>query len=250
MPVRQRGANLAMPGLHGQGWWRRWRPSWAVRWHASRYKLNFDLHRAGGLWLWPLLLVFAWSSVSFNLPQVYVPVMNQFGADDPREAYFAGMLSKPRRDPALTFEQGLERGKALASQEAGKVGLTMRTSGETYLWHAPDIGAYIYGFTTSADISKHGAGTSVAFDSNSGVLRYVQIPTGANGANTFGNWLVALHTAHVWGLPWRIAVSMIGAIVTMLCVTGIVIWMKKRTGRASRKRLSSLPLPNIANQSQ
>ena len=250
MPVRQRGANLAMPGLHGQGWWRRWRPSWAVRWHASRYKLNFDLHRAGGLWLWPLLLVFAWSSVSFNLPQVYVPVMNQFGADDPREAYFAGMLSKPRRDPALTFEQGLERGKALASQEAGKVGLTMRTSGETYLWHAPDIGAYIYGFTTSADISKHGAGTSVAFDSNSGVLRYVQIPTGANGANTFGHWLVALHTAHVWGLPWRIAVSMIGAIVTMLCVTGIVMWMKKRTGRASRKRFSSLPLPNIANQSQ
>lgn len=112
----------------------------------------------------------------------------------------------------------------------------MRSDGETYLWHSPEIGAFIYGFTTSADISKHGAGTSVAFDSNTGALKSVQIPTGQNGANTFGTWITALHTAHVLGTPWRIAVSLIGAMVTMLCVTGVVIWMRKRAGRIGRKR--------------
>lgn len=236
LPVRKKRPNRLAANPRVQGWWQRWRPSWAVRWRASRYKLNFDLHRAGGLWLWPLLLVFAWSSVSFNLPQIYIPVMKQLGADDPREAYFTGMLPKPRHDPALTFTQALDRGKLLADEQAAKAGLAMRSDGETYLWHAPEIGAFIYGFTTSADISKHGAGTSVAFDSNTGALKSVQIPTGKNGANTFGTWITALHTAHVLGTPWRIAVSLIGAMVTMLCVTGVVIWMRKRAGRIGRQR--------------
>jgi hypothetical protein len=43
-------------------WWWRWKPSWLVRWNSSQHKVTFDLHRAGGLWLWPLLLVFAWSA--------------------------------------------------------------------------------------------------------------------------------------------------------------------------------------------
>ncbi|MFZ5700737.1 MAG: PepSY-associated TM helix domain-containing protein [Pseudomonadota bacterium] len=234
LPVRARKTQAPIIRQTSPSWWRRWRPSWMVRWTASRYKLNFDLHRAGGLWIWPLLLVFAWSSVSFNLPQVYVPVMKQLGAEDPREAYFAGMLPKPRHDPSLSFEQALARGKVLAGVEAAKAGLSMRGEGETYLWHAPEIGAYIYGFTTSADISKHGAGTSVAFDSNTGTLKSVQIPTGRNAANTFGTWITALHTAHVLGTPWRVVVSLIGALVTMLCVTGVVIWMRKRAGRAGR----------------
>jgi uncharacterized iron-regulated membrane protein len=40
--------------------------------------------------------------------------------------------------------------------------------------------------------------------------------------------------ANVWGLAWRIAVSVIGALVTMLSITGIVIWMKKRSARLHR----------------
>ena len=41
----------------------RWGRAWLVKWRSGAFRLNFDLHRAGGLWLWPLLLVFAWSSV-------------------------------------------------------------------------------------------------------------------------------------------------------------------------------------------
>ncbi len=52
---------------NANSWWRRWKPAWKIRWAASRYKLNFDLHRANGLWLWPILIVFAWSSVYMNL---------------------------------------------------------------------------------------------------------------------------------------------------------------------------------------
>ena len=36
----------------------RWKPAWQIKWTASAYRLNFDLHRASGLWLWPLLFIF------------------------------------------------------------------------------------------------------------------------------------------------------------------------------------------------
>lgn len=228
LPAGQHAARERPPT---SSWWQRWRPSWAVRWKASRYKLNFDLHRAGGLWLWPLLLVFAWSSVSFNLPQVYVPVMKLLGAQDQREAYFSAMLPQPRSNPAMSYRAALDRGRVLAREQADNAGLKLTAHGETYLWHTPETGMYVYYFTTDADISKHGAGTLVAFDSNSGALKRFEAPTGQNAANTTTTWITLLHTAHVLGLPWRIAVSLIGALVTMLCVTGVVIWMRKRSSR-------------------
>lgn len=233
LPLR---SQAAQPSGKSAGWWRRWRPSWTVRRGGSRYKLNFDLHRAGGLWLWPVLLVFAWSSVSFNLPQVYVPVMQQLGGDDPAAVYSADLLPSPRTVPALSFAQAQARGEVLAAEQADKAGLALRGDGESYLWHVPGIGAYIYYFTTTADISKHGAGTLVSFDSDTGALRRFEVPTGANAANTFTTWITALHTAHVFGLPWRIAVSLIGAGVTILCVTGVVIWMRKRGARLAARR--------------
>lgn len=212
----------------------RWRPSWRVRWKSTPYKLNFDLHRAGGLWLWPLLLVFAWSSVSFNLPQVHVPIMQAVGAQDARLVLLESTLPAPRNAPRLGFREAVERGQELAEQEATKQGLAVLDEGESWIWHVPTSGLYVYGFTTGADISHHGGGTRVAFDSNTGVLKSVDWPSGVNGANTFTNWLTALHTAHVFGLPYRLFVSALGLMVTMLSITGVVIWLKKRSARAGR----------------
>lgn len=215
--------------------WQRWRPSWQVRTGKSAYKLNFDLHRAGGLWLWPLLLVFAWSSVSFNLPQVHGPVMALFGATDARAALIESALPAPRNHPRLDFRAAMVRGQALAREIVARRGLTMATEGERWLWHVPTSGLYVYGFTTSADVGHHGGGTRVAFDSNTGALRMVDVPSGENSANTVNTWLTALHMAQVFGLPYRVFVSVLGLAVTMLSVTGVVIWIKKRSARAGRR---------------
>lgn len=53
---------LTLPRSSGP-FWSRWKQAWKVKWRANFTRVNFDLHRAGGLWLWPLLFVFAWSSV-------------------------------------------------------------------------------------------------------------------------------------------------------------------------------------------
>ena len=51
--------------------WRRWKRSWQIKWPSGPFVLNFDVHRAGSLWNWPMLLVFGWSGVMMDLGPVY-----------------------------------------------------------------------------------------------------------------------------------------------------------------------------------
>src|SRR5262249_38051601 len=54
-----------------------WRLAGRIKGGASSVRFNWDLHRGLGLWLWAVLLLYAWSSVQLNLrEQVYRPVMS------------------------------------------------------------------------------------------------------------------------------------------------------------------------------
>jgi uncharacterized iron-regulated membrane protein len=213
----------------GPSWWSRWKPSWLVRWTGGETKLTFDLHRAGGLWLWPILLVFAWSSVMFNLKEVHDPVMRLFGA----EKLLDGLtpLARPRHEPQLDFATAATRGRDLVASEAAQRGLILESNGFSALSYRPAVGAYVYYFSTDRDFTERGGRSLVVFDGDSGELRKLLLPQGANGANTFTEWMIALHMGRVWGLPYRVAVTAIGLLVTVLSVTGVLIWMRKRQAR-------------------
>lgn len=230
LPVRIRRRVGAAPA-GGPGWWRRWQPSWFIRWGSSAYKVNFDLHRAGGLWIWPMLLVFAWSSVAFNLTQVYTPVMKLFGAVE-RDSEIV-QLARPDYRPRLDAAAAAKRGGELAKTEMTRRGLVAGAADSIY--YMPESGLYAYRFTSGLDFTSDGGRSTVVFSGGDGHLIKVELPAGQNGANTFTNWIMALHMGMVFGLPYRIAVSLIGMLVTMLSVTGVVIWMKKRSGRIGRK---------------
>jgi len=54
---------------------------WWTSWKIKRQRMNHDVHRAGGLWLWLLLTPVAVSSVAMNLPeQVFKPVVSLFSS--------------------------------------------------------------------------------------------------------------------------------------------------------------------------
>jgi len=226
LPRRQR-ADAPAPRV----WLSRWRPAWAVRWRASRTKVTFDLHRAGGLWIWPALLVFALSSVSFNLPQIYGPAMRALGGRDANAVLASFSLPSPRLHPAIDFAAARARGQMLARE----VDPAVVPRGTTWLWHVPSAGVYVYGFTTRADIPDAGGGSRVIFDSNSGRLMATTLARNAPAANRFTDWIVALHMARVFGPVWQMMVSLIGALVAMLSVTGLLIWHKRRAARLARR---------------
>lgn len=242
LPLRLRRSR-GRQGRPGK-WSARWKPSWFVRWHAPS-KLTFDLHRAGGLWMWPLLLLFAWSSVSFNLASVYEPVMKPFGYERIGERLVP--LATPRHRPVLDFATAARVGEQWAKAETTRRNLSMDPDRARGLYHRPDAGIYSYIFSSSADFRDEGGRSLAIFDSNTGDLVTLVLPQGQGGAFTFTEWITALHMAAVWGLPWTIVVGLSGMMVTVLSATGVLIWARKRSARSARPRGRGRPFRLISS---
>ncbi len=103
--------------------WHHWKPSWLIRTDASVYRFNLDLHRASGLWLWPALVVFAWSSVLWNLHSVYDPVSRTlFGYESNSDKLTALYSRKPTSPKPLEWRLALEHGQQLMAERAAREG--------------------------------------------------------------------------------------------------------------------------------
>lgn len=93
----------------------KWKPAWKVRTDGSTYRLNLDLHRASGLWLWGLLLVLAISGLSFHLQEVFAPVVSAVSPITP--SVFDTREMRPSERPIetnLSFDEILARAQAEA----------------------------------------------------------------------------------------------------------------------------------------
>lgn len=223
-PLRRKaGAATTRPA---SGWWTRWKPAWKVRRHARGHKLNFDLHRASGLWLWPMLLVFAVSSVSYNLPGVYRSAMAPLGLS---EEFDLPSRADALDDPPISLSQAVDTGRNLMATEARRLGFAV--GAEDSLFYGPDTGAYGYTAYTSLGPQARNPQTLLWFRATDGRLIHFSPPAGPSAADTFTFWAQMLHRAEVFGLPYRIFTSLFGLIVVMLSVTGTLIWMKKRSAR-------------------
>lgn len=211
-----------------KAWLARWSPAWKLRRAAGSYKLTFDLHRAGGLWLWFMLFVFAWSGVSFNLPAVYEPVMKSLLPHQPGEAALPvpGAITP---DPAVGWRDARAVGRRLMMAEAQTHGFHVIE--ETGLQYDPWRAVYAYSVRSSLDVRQHNGLTTVMFDAATGERLSAWIPTGVAAGDTVRSWLASLHMATMWGWPFKLFVSAMGLATAMLSVTGVLIWRRKRQGR-------------------
>lgn len=213
--------------------WRAWRKSFTFRWKQGGYKLNFDLHRSGGVWIWSLLLILAVTSVSMNLNvQVTRPLVELFSPLTPSP--FAS------RTPVSLDEQkfpGISRDEAvsLASVEAARLGLGKPAGG---VFYSPEFDVYGVGFyTADNDHGDGGLGNPWLYlDGQTGALAGTLIPGTGSAGDIFMQAQFPLHSGRILGMPGRILVSLLGLAVAMLSLTGIVIWAKKRRSRVLSER--------------
>lgn len=211
-----------------QHWFARWTPAWKLRLGGGRYKLTFDLHRAGGLWLWFMLFVFAWSGVSFNLPAIYEPAMRALLPHQAGEAALpAPGVYTP--DPVLPWKEALAAGRHLMEGEASRH--DFHVIEEAALQYDAWRAVYAYSVRSSADVRTHNGLTTVMFDANTGARLSAWIPTGAAAGDTVRSWLASLHMATMWGWPFKAFVSVMGLATALLSITGVLIWRKKKRGR-------------------
>ena len=206
--------------------WQRWKNAWQIKWPASAQRVNFDMHRASGLWLWMALLIFAWSSVYMNLgDSVYRKVTQTFFELHEPWSEFEP-LEKPVVSPAIDWETAQYIAQKAIDQAADTQHFTFQ--GPDAMWLNREKGFYVYSLRSSLDFQDKSGQTRVVVDAMSGDVKLVLFPQGQYSGNTITTWLVALHTANVFGLPYRIFVCFLGHVIVMLCVTGVVIWLKKR----------------------
>ncbi len=233
------GIALTLP-THWRGFWQRWRKAFQIKRGARGFRLHFDLHRASGLWFWPLVIIFAWSSVMMNIRPVYEAGMHlAFDYVSTDTPYLTG---KPEPSPRLGWREAQATGERLLLREARRRGLGI---GERFtLLYLPDIGAYVYEARGSRDLFERapkGGGTSVLFDGNSGALRDFSQPTGEHSGNTIEGWLYALHMARVFGRPYQALVCLFGLATALLSITGVLVWWRKSAARRLHGTASGLP---------
>lgn len=221
----------------------RWKPSWLVKLKGSFYRVNFDLHRASGLWLWAILLVFAWSSVYFTFPTFYTRATQLvLDFEQPYRSHNGARRDDKRE--TMGWEAALTTGRRLMNEQARTHGFSIER--ELALYDLREQGVYHFRVRSSRDIGDKAGATSVLFDSRSGELKAVSLPTGHRSGKTLTTWLVELHTANLFGLPYRIFVCILGLVIAMLSCTGVYIWWRKR--RARRHHLAGAALPGVLAQ--
>lgn len=218
-------------------WWQRWKPAWRIRWRQGGYKLTFDLHRAGGLWLWLILLVFAGSSVYMNLGDTVYTWAMRAVTDFEAPWTELALLDEPLQNPRHGWIEAQTTGERLMERQAALHGFTVERPIALRLDRLR--GVYIYSVRSSRDIQDKRGMTRLFFDADTGELKLLLLPTGQQAGNTMTSWLFALHEANVFGLPYRFFVCLLGLAIVMLSVTGIVIWMKKRRARRLRVAASA-----------
>lgn len=234
LPARREkraGRAAAVERQLGRGWWQRWKPAWAIKWLGSGYRINFDIHRAFGLWTWALLLILAFTGVSLNLyREVFYPAMATVSQVTPSPFDLRNPTDRQAPiAPVFGYAEIIDRarhdGQARGWREpVGAVG------------YAPLYGIYSLLFFAPGD--DHGAAgvgpARLYYDGVTGELLGDRVPWSGTAADIFVQAQFPLHSGRILGLPGRIAISVMGIIAAALSVTGVVIWYRKRAARLRR----------------
>ena len=220
--------------------WTRWAKAWRLRWRAGGHKRTFDLHRAGGLWPWALLLVFAWSGVALTLyDEIYRPTTGLFLSFQQDPLATVPTRANPSQQPQIGWEPGYHAARqyleALAQDRDLEIHPLERFA------YTPHKNALKLMARTSSDVNERFGETWVYVDATDGAVLGHYLPTGEAAGNTVTTWLTSLHIAAVGGVGYRVLATVLGVAVIVLSVTGILIWWRKRAKPARSQRLELWP---------
>jgi uncharacterized iron-regulated membrane protein len=224
---------LTLP-LTSVQFWRRWARSWRIKKSKSSFRLHFDFHRAGSLWSWLLLIIFAWSGVMMNLDPVYDFVTRGLFDYEPFSKTIASLSPHPNESPRLTWREAETIGVRIMSEQAAKRGFSLGRPDS--IGYVRSLGVFTYGAASGLDIRRRSSDTSVWFDGDNGELRQIFFPTSEHTGNTVSSWLWALHFGDVENFtPYRLLVCLLGLWVVGLSLTGVAVWLFKRDARNSAR---------------
>ncbi len=201
---------------------RKWAQSFRIRKGAKGHKLVFDLHRAGGLWLFPITLTLAVSGVYFNWYDEFKAAVSATMPTTASYSERAPALAAPAYDAAFSADAAIAIAEADTGAPADSV-LIVPKKGyyEVRLFDRRDVGPY--------------GGRSVYVDMSTGTILADEHDTEGGAGNVVLAWQYPLHSGQAFGWPGRIAIFLTGIAVCGFSATGIMIWARKRAARQAAK---------------
>ncbi|MDO8926360.1 MAG: PepSY-associated TM helix domain-containing protein [Sideroxyarcus sp.] len=200
-----------------------WKKSFLLRWKEGGYKLNFDMHRAGSLWLLPLLLALALSSVYLNLKEPFKWIVTQFSPVTETQC----ACKVKATGNWITHTSSWDDAIAMAQQ----VKPDLVPSSITFF---PDQAKLVVAMRGPDDIADSGM-TKIYVNATNGQLLHLHDRDQETAGDTFLAWMWPLHTGRAFGLIGQILVCLSGILITVICTTGLVIYAKKARARGARK---------------
>ena len=262
--VKKKAQNQTSPKKRAS-FLKRWLPAWKIRRKTNLFKLNYDLHHAFGLWLWGILFVIAWSSVGFNLREVYQPVMHAVVGLEGRDERQENSRKQSEKAEQASGAEPATRVEVVSNEvvDDEAVDVVNKANSIAYLSEQANIAAQSKGmlvreflgirwiedegqwqlrFKTDRDIGKKGGASSITVNARTGSIERVNF---GYQSSSFGSkadqWLSTLHMGHIsqgiGHLLYQIFLALIGLAVTVLSITGVYLWWKGRQQRlkASQK---------------
>lgn len=236
------GAYLTFP--RGRPFLSKWSVSWGIR--ARR--LTYDLHRAGGLWLWGVLLGVAMSGLYFNFYDPFVAVVDRVAelSPDPRREQPA-VAAAQRDQRAVSWAEAI----AIASEEAAR--RDWNVSAQSLYWRQRQNMIQISFKDREPPRFDTGRRYTVYVHGQSGEVLGARDPLHRTPGDSFLDLQFPLHTGQILGLPGRILICFAGLALAGLSVTGVVIWMRKRrvpSSRTARRQQGLAPMDVHASLGQ
>ncbi len=218
---------LALTFPRGRPFFAKWRPAFGIK-GGSRFRLNLDLHRAAGLWLFVVLIVVAFTSITMNLrPQVVEPLVSLFSKVTPTP--LSGPPLERLRDRTLSYDVVVEAGIT----EARARGWNDPPSEVFYSPHFGIFGVAFGDHDDPMDIRW------LYFDGETAAPKGDFLPGVGTAGDIFLQIQYPIHSGRIFGLTGRIIIAVTGVVVALLAVTGIAVWWMKRAGRRSRAKKAS-----------
>lgn len=207
-------------------WWpgaRRWWDALAVRWGANWKRVNFDLHRAGGIWSAVFLAVTAFTGAGLIFHDAFLAAANRVtGSEETPPA----PVVVPRPDqPWLPLDSLLQRADAALP------------GGTTTYVAFPAVPQAPLSVRKYFAAALHPNGRSFVYlDPWTGeplaVERALEVPAGMKALNV----LYPLHIGSFGGIAVRVLYAALGFSPLILFVSGCLMWWN-RTQVPKRRRL-------------
>jgi uncharacterized iron-regulated membrane protein len=212
-----------------KNWW----PAWTYSPKRSFARQMLDIHRSTALWLFPFLLILAFTSVSLNFfSEAYSPTVTTISP-----------LKKSLFDQDAPFPEGTS--PSLSYADAAKLA-DLQAAKEDISWQPATMLYYpnwnLYG-TTFSDNGvlnyKYLGPIYYYFDADTGAFAHEVNPYTDSAGLVMIRVLYPVHSGEVAGGIGVFFIFILGLATTEQCITGVWVWWKKRKPRIAARRLST-----------